>query len=86
MHTPFCELKNSKAALVRLFARFALAYVSKNKTVSGTMRYVSVRTCAQYAKFDAARAEGLLNVFNGRYFKGIFRIIFGGKKKKRRDT
>ncbi len=86
MHTPFCELKNSKAALVRLFASFALAYVSKNKTVSGTMRYVSVRTCAQYAKFDAARAEGLLNVFNGRYFKGIFRIIFGGKKKKRRGT
>jgi len=78
--TPFSELKNSRGALSRLAVKFALAVAGRSPTAGGTMRYVTLRTAAQFARFDGVRASGLVDFFGGKYFKGIRKIIRGKKK------
>lgn len=80
-HTPIAAIVNSRAVLVRLFVRLMLRFAKKHPTVYGTMRYAHVRTCAQFVKFDSARAEGLYDFFNGKYFKGIWKMLFGRRQK-----
>ena len=86
MHTPIGELVNSKACLIRLGIRRALFFTAHNPTVNGTMRYATVRTAAQFRKFDKVQAEGLLEVFNGKYFKGLYKIICGEKQEETADN
>lgn len=85
LHTPFSELKNSRASLVRLVSRCALAVTRKNPTVGGTLTYAHVRTGAQFSRFDRVRTEGLLDAFNGRYIRGIYKMIKGERRKKRHE-
>ena len=74
-----------KIVNVDLWPTYICSYTSMNMcTVHvnyGTMRYVHVRTCAQLVKFDSARAEGLYDFFNGKYFKGIWKMLFGRRQK-----
>ncbi len=81
-HTPFFELKNSRGGLSRFAVKFALAVTKRSPTASGTMRYVTLRTAAQFAKFDGVRSQGLVEFFDGKYFKGIAKIIRGERKKR----
>lgn len=80
--TPFSELKNSRGALGRLATRIAFAATKNNPTANGTMRFVTLRTAAQFAKFGKSRASGLVDIFDGRAFKGIGKLIRGEKKNK----
>ncbi|MDE7082408.1 MAG: glycoside hydrolase family 3 C-terminal domain-containing protein [Clostridia bacterium] len=80
--TPFSELTNAKGALSRLAVKVALAVTKRSPTAGGTVKFVTLRTAAQFAKFDGVRAEGLIDIFGGRYFKGLKKIIRGEKKKK----
>lgn len=83
--TPFGELTNSKAFLVRLFIRATLWFMRKKPMQVGTLRYSPIKTCAQFAAFDAIRTKGFLQILNGHYFKGISLMIKGksikGRKK-----
>ena len=79
--TPFSELKNSRGALGRFAARLAFAVTKNNPTANGTMRYVTLRTAAQFAKFDSVRARGLVDLLGGKPLKGIGKLIRGEKKK-----
>ena len=84
LSTPFGELKNSKALLVRLFVKSALYFMRKNPMQVGTLRYSPVKTVAQFAAFDSKRTEGFLQILNGHYFKGISLMIKGKSLKKRK--
>ena len=79
--TPFSELKNSRGALGRLATRIAFAITKNNPTANGTMRYVTLRTAAQFAKFGSRRASGLVDIFGGKACRGIGKLIRGEKKK-----
>ena len=79
--TPFSELKNSRGALGRFATRIAFAVTKNNPTANGTMRFVTLRTAAQFAKFDSVRARGLVDIFGGKAFRGIGKLIRGDKKK-----
>lgn len=85
LSTPFGELTNSKAALVRLFVKATLYFMRKNPMQVGTLKHSPIKTCAQFAAFDAVRTEGLLKILNGSYFKGISLIIKGKSLKKRKE-
>lgn len=80
--TPFCELQNSKALLVRLMVKCALHFTRKNPTVSGTMRYTTLGSVANMAAFNLRQTEGLLNIFNGQYLRGIYKLLTKNKRKK----
>lgn len=75
--TPFGELTNSKAFLVRIFARAALWFMRKNPMQAGTLKYSPVKTVAQFAAFDATRTKGFLQILNGHYFKGVGNLLKG---------
>ena len=80
--TPFSELKNSRGALGRLAVRIAFAATKNNPTANGTMRFVTLRTAAQFAKFGKVRASGLIDIFDGKALRGIGKLIRGEKKDK----
>lgn len=82
LHTPFSEIARSRARLIRLAVKTTLKVTKNSPTVGGTMRFAHVRTGAQFTRFDAVQAEGLLRLFNGKYFSGVYKIIRGEKKKK----
>jgi len=84
-YTPFSELKNSRGALSRLAVKFALSVAGRSPTAGGTMRYVTLRTAAQFARFDGVRAKGLVDFFGGKYFKGVCKIIRGEKRRKNKS-
>lgn len=83
LSTPFGELTNSKAALVRLFVKSALYFMRKNPMQVGTLRYSPIKTVAQFAAFDATRTQGFLQIMNGHYLKGISLMIKGKSLKNR---
>lgn len=80
--TPFGELANSKALLVRVFVKATLYFMRKNPMQVGTLRYSPVKTVAQFAAFDSIRTEGFLQILNGHYLKGISHMIKGKSLKK----
>lgn len=82
--TPFGELKNSRALLIRLFVKAALYFMRKNPMQVGTLKYSPIKTVAQFAAFDAVRTEGFLKILNGHYFKGMSLMIKGKSLKKRK--
>ena len=84
LQTPFGELANSRAVLIRAFVRSMLYFMRKNPMQVGTLRYSPIKTCAQFAAFDATRTEGFLQILNGHYFKGIALMIKGKSIKKRK--
>ncbi len=73
--TPLCELKNANGIWGRFFVWFVLAAVRKKRTVSGTMEYLPLRTLAQYGGFDSSILQGIIEIFNGKLFKGLKTII-----------
>lgn len=80
--TPFGELKNSKAFLIRVFVKSALYFMRKNPMQAGTLKYSPIKTVAQFAAFDATRTEGFLQILNGHYFKGMAKFLKGKSLKK----
>lgn len=82
LHTPFSEIALSRARLIRLAIKITLKVTKNSPTVGGTMRFAHVRTGAQFTRFDAVQTDGLLRLFNGKYFSGVYKIIRGEKKKK----
>lgn len=80
--TPFYELKNSRALLVRLFVKGTVYFTRNNPTLGGTLLYAPLRMGAQFARFNARQAEGLYMLFNGRYFRGAYRILTKNKRPK----
>lgn len=76
LNTPFCELKNAKGAFGRIFSRFALFVLRKNKVSYGSLEYLPLRTLAQFGKLSSNRLNGLITAFNGKFLKGIFKFIF----------
>ncbi|MDE7306431.1 MAG: hypothetical protein K2N33_03495, partial [Clostridia bacterium] len=75
IHTPFCELKNAKGLFGRLFSKIALGVVKRNKTVYGSMEYLPLRTLAQFGGFKKKTLSGLIHMFNGAFFKGLFTFL-----------
>ena len=80
--TPFSELKNSRGLLGRLAVKIAFAATKKYPTANGSMRYVPLRTAAQFAKFGKVRASGLVDIMGGHALRGIGKLIRGEKKDK----
>ncbi len=81
IHTPLCELKNAKGLFGRMFSRIALRIAKRNRTVYGSMLYLPLRTMAQFASFKRKTLDGLILMFNGRFFKGLFTILKKDKHK-----
>lgn len=69
--TPFCELKNARGLFGRIFAKAALFAVRKNPTIRGSLEYLPIRTLAQFGRFTENRLNGLIMMFNGRFFRGL---------------
>lgn len=84
--TPFGELRNSRAFLVRLTVKCALFFTKKNATLGGTLRYATIRMGAQFSAFNSRQTEGLLQMFNGKYFRGLWKIITKNKKTKKQKV
>ncbi|MBD5583720.1 MAG: glycosyl hydrolase [Clostridia bacterium] len=82
LHTPFSEIARSRARLMRLAIKITLKVTKNSPTFGGTIKFAHVRTGAQFTRFDAVQADGLLRLFNGKYFSGVYKIIRGEKKKK----
>lgn len=80
--TPFCELINSQALLVRLLVKSALYFTRKKPTVNGTMRYTTLGSVANIASYNSRQTEGLLNIFNGKYVRGVWKLITKNKRNK----
>lgn len=83
--TPFGELKNSKAALTRLFVRVALWAMRGKPMQLGTLRHSPVKVVAQFAAFDAMRTEGFIKLLNGQYIKGFALFFKGGSAKNHKN-
>lgn len=77
--TPLCELKNAKALTGRLLSKLILRAVRKNPVLYGTLEYLPLRTVAQFARFNERGLCGLLDIFNGKTVRGIFKILRGGR-------
>lgn len=75
IHTPLCELKNACGAFGRLFAKLSLFAVRNKPTVYGSMEYLPMRTLAQFGKMSGKTLDGLLLMFNGKFFKGLFKML-----------
>ncbi len=75
MTTPFGELINSRAILVRLVVRTTFRIFRNNDMVHGSLKYAQVRMGAQFAKFTPRQAEGIVDFFNGKYFKAAWKFM-----------
>ncbi len=77
LHSPFIYLKRAKGMGGRLLYRIADKYcTSKKDPALLTLRYLYMRSIAQYAGFNGEQTKGLLLVCNGHLFKGLKKIIF----------
>lgn len=81
LSTPFSELHASRALLVRLFVKTALGLFRNNPTVGGTMHYITLRSAAQFARFNSVQAEGFIDAFNGKYLRGAVKMLRIGPEK-----
>lgn len=81
LSTPFSELHASRALLVRLFVKAALGLFKNNPTVGGTMHYITLRSAAQFARFNTVQAQGFIDAFNGRYLRGAVKMLMIGPEK-----
>ncbi len=76
MHSPLIWLKDAKGAGGRLIYAIANFYcTSKKQRALLTFRYITVRSVAQYAGFNGAQAQGFIDICNGKFFRGLKRII-----------
>ncbi len=76
MYTPVIGLKRARGLFGRLLYRAADFYcTSKKQTALLTFRYLTVRSAMQFAQFDLAQAHGFIDMCNGRFFKGLKKII-----------
>lgn len=55
--------------VVRIFAR------SKDKLKANSMQWLSVRSLMQFMGLDAEQAEGFLTACNGKFFKGVKKLL-----------
>ena len=81
LSTPFSELHASRALLVRLFVKAALGLFKNNPPVGGTMHYITLRSAAQFARFNTVQAQGFIDAFNGRYLRGAVKMLRIGPEK-----
>ena len=83
MSSPLIELKDAKGAAGRLIYKIADLYCTgKKQTALLTFRYITVRSAMQYAGFNLAQAHGFVDACNGRFFKGLKKIITKREDKK----
>lgn len=76
MYTPLADLKRARGLCGRLIYRIADMYcTSKKQTALLTFRYLTVRSAMQFAQFNLAQAHGFIDICNGRFFKGLKKII-----------
>ena len=76
MYTPLTDLKRARGLCGRLIYRIADMYcTSKKQTALLTFRYLTVRSAMQFAQFNLAQAHGFIDICNGRFFKGLKKII-----------
>lgn len=75
IHTPLCELKNARSLFARLFAGISLFAVRNKPTVYGSMEYLPLRTLAQFAGMGRKTLDGLVLIFNGKFFRGVSRML-----------
>lgn len=81
MESPLIELKNAKGAIGRLIYKIADFYcTSKKQTALLSFRYITVRAAMQVAGFNLARAHGFTDICNGKFFRGLKKIITGKEK------
>lgn len=72
------DLRYCKGVTAKLFAFIVRRLQkSKNKTVASSVAYLPVRSLMQFAKFSEVRAEGFIEACNGKFLKGIRKLIFG---------
>ena len=81
MESPLIDLKNAKGAIGRLIYKIADFYcTSKKQTALLSFRYITVRAAMQVAGFNLARAHGFTDICNGKFFRGLKKIITGKEK------
>lgn len=73
--TPFGSLTKSHSLFVRLFAKLSLFFTKGNPTVGGSLAFAPIRMGAQFLHFNVKQAEGMLDVFNGKYVRGFKKMI-----------
>ncbi len=83
LKTPFGELKNSRALLVRATVKAALYFTRGNPTLGGTLRYATVRMGANFGAFTTRRKVGIVQIFNGHYVSGLWKFMTRGKEGKK---
>lgn len=83
MHSPLIALKDAKGAAGRLIYKIADFYCTgKKQTALLTFRYITVRSAMQYAGFNLAQSHGFIDACNGKFFKGLKKIITKKEGKK----
>lgn len=82
--TAVCDLKYAKGAAGRAFCRlvrFLIAFLGAagfkkaSVTVKAGLYYVPVRAVAKFCKLSRRKTEGLTEMFNGRFFAGLRKMI-----------
>ncbi len=82
MKSPLIDLKRAKGLTGRLIYKIADLYcTSKKQTALLSFRYITVRAAMQVAGFNLARAHGFVDICNGKFFRGLKKIITGREKK-----
>ena len=83
LHSPLIDLKCARGAAGRLIYKLADIFcTASGQTAMLTFRYITVRSAMQYAGFCLARAHGFVDICNGRFFKGLIKLITGREKDK----
>ncbi len=70
------DLKYCKGITAKLFGYIAKrSKKSKDKMKAGMLDYLPVRTLMQFMNLNAVQAEGFLLMCNGRFFKGLGKLL-----------
>ncbi len=77
-NTLVTDLRYCKGVTAKVFAFIVRRLMkSKDKTVAASVSHLPVRTLMQFAKFDKVQAEGFIEACNGKFFKGLRKLVFG---------
>jgi beta-glucosidase len=81
---PFRQLKHAKGFSAKLMYFFMwLATLSKNKVERKSMEYLPIRSIMQFAPFNENQAQGFMMMLNGKFFRGLARLIKNDKNDKK---
>jgi beta-glucosidase len=81
--TTVSELKYAKGWFGRMLYRFTKLYGKlKGKTVMGSMEYLPLRSLMQFAGFTEEKAQGFMQMLNGKFIKGLHQFLKKNRKQK----